>query len=452
MLRRSSVTLSGERVRNPGRRALIQALGTSTALLPCAYLLSSEAVGSSTVGKQQASTSKNSFFLTRDFNSTRLELVRLLKEVTEIEHALMLQYIYGAYSLKPKYEKIMGTGAPVSTDLLGIAVQEMKHLGAINRLLVSLGSSPNMDVQDFPYEPDIYPTQMDLEPLSKSSLAKYVYAEAAPSELQPASGKSVEDRKFIQELHLNLDSSAGVNHVGSVYALVISLLEKFAESSPNAIDDVEGWLATLTEIMREGEEDHYGFLRQLFLAEHPVFEGNTDVWNLPVEHVDYPAYKMATNPSAYKGHAGEIEHQHALALAWLGNLHYWSVLMLMDFYYRYGNNEVRVLAQTTMMSQLQAVGRELPKLGYGLPFDRLSMGYAPFQQEQDNLLLVASLQEEASVLVNKLGEDLPPMYPKGMEKNMIARVNSIATTWAKNKSVGDGIKVTSINTGRIGDH
>src|SRR4051794_22898235 len=39
----------------------------------------------------------------RDFADPLLELTRLLREASEIEHALLLQYLYGAFSLKPAY-------------------------------------------------------------------------------------------------------------------------------------------------------------------------------------------------------------------------------------------------------------------------------------------------------------------------------------------------------------
>jgi hypothetical protein len=44
--------------------------------------------------------------------------------------------------------------------------------------LVALGAAPNVIPQDFPFEPEIYPFAFNLEPLSRATLAKYVYAEA----------------------------------------------------------------------------------------------------------------------------------------------------------------------------------------------------------------------------------------------------------------------------------
>ena len=90
----------------------------------------------------------------------------------------MLQYLSAAFSLKPDYQDIAGHGDPNAHDLIGVAIQEMQHLSAVSRLLVELGSAPHMGRQDFPYEPDIYPFEFNLEPLTRRSVAKYTYTEA----------------------------------------------------------------------------------------------------------------------------------------------------------------------------------------------------------------------------------------------------------------------------------
>src|SRR5512132_877938 len=62
-----------------------------------------------------------------DFADPYLELVRLLREASEIEHALLVQYLYAAYSLKPQYVGLRGPGTfGVATNLLGVAIQEMQ--------------------------------------------------------------------------------------------------------------------------------------------------------------------------------------------------------------------------------------------------------------------------------------------------------------------------------------
>ena len=52
----------------------------------------------------------------RAFDDPYLELIRLLKEASEIEQDLMVQYLYATYALKPEYAEIVGAPAPNATS------------------------------------------------------------------------------------------------------------------------------------------------------------------------------------------------------------------------------------------------------------------------------------------------------------------------------------------------
>jgi Ferritin-like len=95
-----------------------------------------------------------------------LELVRLVREASEIEHALLVQYLYASFSVKSRYQAVIGTGGD-SISLVGVAVQEMHHLARVNELLTDLHAALNLVRQEFPYEPDIYPFELSMEPLSR---------------------------------------------------------------------------------------------------------------------------------------------------------------------------------------------------------------------------------------------------------------------------------------------
>jgi hypothetical protein len=116
----------------------------------------------------------------RDFSDPYRELIRLLKEDAEIEHDLMVQYLHGAFSLRPTYAEVVGTPAPNATTLLGVIVEEMHHLAAVNRLRVALEAKPGLPRQDFPYETDVYPFPFEMAPPGPTSLAKYVNCERVP--------------------------------------------------------------------------------------------------------------------------------------------------------------------------------------------------------------------------------------------------------------------------------
>ena len=197
----------------------------------------------------------------RDFADPYLELLRLLREAAEIEHARMLQYLFCAFTLRKPFADLGGHGSATADNMIGVAIQEMQHLGAVNRLLVSLGSCPHLDRQDFPYEPDMYPFVFELEPLSRSALAKYVYVEGPSNVFDMANAKSDKDKKFIKAVFGEMSTPLKPNHIGSLYRSILDMLSEVgrAKDSPLTRDDVAKWTEELRRIMDEGEDDHYKF-------------------------------------------------------------------------------------------------------------------------------------------------------------------------------------------------
>lgn len=152
----------------------------------------------------------------------RDEAVFLLTAAAEIEHALMVQYLYAAYSLRVS----AGTEVQALQDLLlQIAREEMGHLITVQNLLQLLGGAFNFNREHSPYSSEIYPFRFKLEPLTLDSLAKYVIAESPdplPSTL-PA-----EDLELLAQIKLDArrsNNGQDVMHVGPVFARLKKLLE-----------------------------------------------------------------------------------------------------------------------------------------------------------------------------------------------------------------------------------
>src|SRR5471032_913023 len=276
---RSGVRVAGDGLHAPDRRDFLRTVALQGVSISALCLVASDggaaaleraatpAQGPAALNPAQSRDGK----IVRDFASPYLELVRLLREATEIEHALMLQYLYAAFSLKPDYADIAGSGAPGSSDLIGVAVQEMQNLATVNRLLAALGAAPNLVRQEFPYEPAIYPFEFSLEPLSRKSLAKYLYAEAPSGIFLPTAAPA--DRAF-----------AATKHSEEL--------------------DVADWLVQLRHIKTEGEEEHFGFFRSVFEGTHAGFGEQKAVWDLPPTHPAYPSLALPINPTAFVGHDG----------------------------------------------------------------------------------------------------------------------------------------------------
>jgi hypothetical protein len=361
--------------------------------------------------------------IVREFADPWLELVRLLREAAEVEHALMVQYLYAAFSVKPSYSGIVGYGAPSADDLLGVAVQEMQHLGAVNRFLVAIGSCPHLERQDFPYEPVIYPFAFHLEPLSRHSLAKYVYTEA-PADAINRMDAGPEEARFINDLFAALGTERRPNHIGSLYEQILALIGELRQSGTELTTvDFDGWTRDFEAIKDEGEIDHYLFFRKLFTGQHEGFAGVANVWDLPKDDPRYPSFDVAVDPTAIIGHPGQIMDPTALCTAWLGNLEYWTVLCLLDSYYRGAGEWAVERARAHMVGAMLPLARHLGSRGSALPFDTLSMGYAPGTDNARSRLVILRLVREAQAVARSLGPSLSGDFPWKVHEDTIATIN-----------------------------
>ena len=327
-------------------------------------------------GRALAATKTHRFStVKRSFDDPYLELIRLLKEGSEIEHDLMVQYLYSAYALKPEYAEIVGAQAANSTSLMGVIIEEMQHLRGVNRLLVELGASPVLTRQDFPYETDLYPFPFELAPLNSVSLAKYTYCEADPVRLGRV--RSVENNSVYlsDKLKDTLGGEITANHVGKLYDAVITTLAELKEAGDLNLD-YNAWFQEIGDVKAEGEFGHFKFFHSLYEASHPLIEDTPDIWSLPASDARYPSYDVPVNPTAYDGRPTSIEDNDLRALAWLGNMNYWSMLLL-DSAYRSSSAPEAALAQAIMMGPLNSIARYLPTKGSAVPFDPLSLGFNP---------------------------------------------------------------------------
>jgi hypothetical protein len=309
--------------------------------------------------------------IARDFSHPYLELIRLLKEAAEIEHDLMVQYLYCAFSLKPAYADLVGNPLPNSTSFMGVIVQEMQHLGAVNRLLVDLEAAPVLTRQDFPYESDIYPFPFELAPMGPVSLAKFTYCEAAPDALLKTSNGAP---RLLDQLKTTIGGNIAPNHVGHLYDAVIDALAEVKKSGTVRID-YDKWGEDLEHIKDEGEVGHFAFFQSLYQGTHPQFSKEPGIWKLPVTDAKHPSYQVPMNPTAYVGHPNCIKDPDLRSLAWLGNLNYWVMLALLDSGYRRKSPLESALAQAVMMGPLWSLAKVLPAKGAALTFDPLSMGF-----------------------------------------------------------------------------
>ena len=146
----------------------------------------------------------------------------LLQAAAEIEHALLVQYLYGAYSLH------VPAGAGVRdwrNWIVQIAREEMGHLLTVQNLLLAIGGSLHLDREDptpDPGQAQAYPFPLRLQPLTLSSLAKYVTTESPlPEQLAPDVRARAEAAFALCRSTIGI----GINHVGVLYARIYWLFQ-----------------------------------------------------------------------------------------------------------------------------------------------------------------------------------------------------------------------------------
>ncbi len=114
----------------------------------------------------------------------REALIYTLGKAAELEHYVMCQYLYAAFSLKQtEAEGISAEGlARVKQwrhTLFEIAEQEMLHLALVENLLTAVGGAPRLARANFPLPVRSYPAgiQMALLPFGEMALRHFAYLE-----------------------------------------------------------------------------------------------------------------------------------------------------------------------------------------------------------------------------------------------------------------------------------
>jgi hypothetical protein len=159
--------------------------------------------------------------------SPKDDVLAQLLQAAELEHQLMVQYLFAAYSLKTEPDEFAGAvNAHQSARrnrgwrdrILGIAREEMGHLITVQQVIQSLGGKPHFDRDSFPILQHFYPFDFTLEPLSMESLAKYLWSEK-PMETKELTRDTLlgSDRAEIE----NLVYGHAPNELGKLYNSIL---------------------------------------------------------------------------------------------------------------------------------------------------------------------------------------------------------------------------------------
>ena len=162
--------------------------------------------------------------------TARLKGIYLLQIAAEVEHALMAQYLYSAYSLDEAFDQSKSGQATRivdrwKRDIRLISRQEMAHFVTVQNLLISMGAEVYVNRENnFSDHPDAYPFPVRFERFNRRSLARYVAIERPADE-------EIKDRKtraLLKEVlkRATEKEKTKVNRVGILYAALYWLFLK----------------------------------------------------------------------------------------------------------------------------------------------------------------------------------------------------------------------------------
>ncbi|NOT41763.1 MAG: hypothetical protein HOP13_14845 [Alphaproteobacteria bacterium] len=160
----------------------------------------------------------------------REELIYLLCEAAEFEHAVMCTYLYAMWSLKREEAEGVTREELAAIDrwrlsLRQIAREEMLHLCLVNNMLTALGSAPHLWKPEFPVRPGRFPADvvMKLMPFSAAALDHFLYIER-PEGIALADGAGFEHAHYHRAARADLLSPAAQDYVsqGHLYHGIIN--------------------------------------------------------------------------------------------------------------------------------------------------------------------------------------------------------------------------------------
>jgi CDGSH-type Zn-finger protein/truncated hemoglobin YjbI len=215
----------------------------------------------------------------------REALYYMLCQAAELEHGIMCQYLYAAFSLKQSEAEDLSPAEAEAVQrwrkhISHIATQEMLHLALVQNLLSAIGGAPHLSRPNFPHPASHYPAGVHLAllPFGEPALQHFMFLERPEgmdlddAEGMAAYGRAIpamqageivprsQDFKTVGHLYRSIE--AGIAHladkfgerrlfVGPPRAQVTQLYFSWPELI--AVTDVASAQKAIDEILEQGE-------------------------------------------------------------------------------------------------------------------------------------------------------------------------------------------------------
>ena len=363
---------------------------------------------------------------------TREELINALTEAAEIEHGLLVQYLFAAFSLKRRLDEgITPSEQALISDwegiILGVARDEMKHLGMVCNLLGAIGGAPRFGRPNFPQPAKkYYPWDFDLIPFSDEALYRFICFELPEGEAPPPPPT----KALSPGMNLLAIAPEPIffNHVGELYGLIrngfFAIDEKKLFIGPKFTQDVDEWTlrwqiplvvdrasaeAAIKLIVEEGEgspekreNSHYG---RFLAVRKALSEAKGFIPARPV--VKNP--RTQDHPDASSG-GTLITSKDSKDVVELFNAVYNSALLMLMQYYSFGGETTaqRQVLRSSIGQMMSAIIRPLAEVATTLPAtDDPTKGNAgPSFEIYADLRLATTPANRWAILLERFSEEV----------------------------------------------
>jgi len=114
----------------------------------------------------------------------REQLIYLLREAAELEHTIMCEYLFAAFTMKQRLDEGRTAAQLGAVDrwrkaILTVAKKEMLHLTLVQNLLTSIGAAPHLSRPNLPTAAKHFPAgvQIALVPFGERALRHFLFLE-----------------------------------------------------------------------------------------------------------------------------------------------------------------------------------------------------------------------------------------------------------------------------------
>src|SRR6266852_7571680 len=114
----------------------------------------------------------------------REALIYMLCEAAELEHGIMCQYLYAAFSLKQSEAEGLNAEEAAAVNrwrkrISHVATQEMLHMSLVQNLLSAIGAAPHLSRPNYPQPASHYPAGVHLAllPFGEEALRHFMFLE-----------------------------------------------------------------------------------------------------------------------------------------------------------------------------------------------------------------------------------------------------------------------------------